>query len=103
MTYGHELRGGGLLEGRGYPREGGKEGKIGTTVVAESIKYLNKIKVGQNLKKKKKEPEICSPDSQLEPKLAIQTGVNFSTEPGGLICKGLLHEKEKPTFGQRHA
>ena len=33
-THGHEIREGGWLEGSRYKEEGGKEGKIGTTVVA---------------------------------------------------------------------
>ena len=34
MTHGHELRGGGLLEGKQYQAEGDKGRKIGTTVIA---------------------------------------------------------------------
>ena len=38
MTHGHELRGDCWREG-GYWAEGGKGGKIGKSVIAESIKY----------------------------------------------------------------
>ena len=38
MTYGHELRE--LLEGRSVPDGRGQRGKTGTTIIAQSIKYI---------------------------------------------------------------
>ena len=38
MTHGHELRWG--MMGVGYRTEGNKEGKNGTIITAESIKYI---------------------------------------------------------------
>ena len=42
MTHGHELSGGGGVEGRKYWREGGKGRKSRTTVIPQSTKYTLK-------------------------------------------------------------